>query len=174
MDAPPNTNGPTPSSRLTQWVETRRDKAEANWRFIDAELHRTRLLATVFLLHLRYTFGYLAFGFLVSAPIQLTTQRHEWGDQVLKSLALGLGCVLPFLLLWPFTRIAWERMRVPEFKNLELALTRWHPPLDHGAIADLCRALREIDDSGIWAPTPWGRTLPRSCVGTERDAFFSV
>jgi hypothetical protein len=116
---------PTASARLTAWIARRRDKAESNWRFIDAGLHRTRLLATVFLLHLRYTFGYLAFGFLVSAPIQFATRRDLVGDHVLKSLVLGMACVVPFVVLWPFTRIAWERMRVPEFKNLELALTRW-------------------------------------------------
>ena len=113
-------------ARAMGWFARRRDAAEDNWRFVDAEVQRGRLLTKVFLLPLRYAFGYLAFGFLVSAPIQLGWRRElAAGGHVFKSLALGLGCAIPFLLLWPFTRIAWERMRVPEFKNLELALTRW-------------------------------------------------
>ncbi len=131
-DPPPQEPSPTKSEapgltdRVIGWFAGRRDKAEHNWRFVDAELKRGRLLTKVFLLHLRYSFGYLAFGFLVSAPIQLGWRRElASGGHMFKSLALGLACALPFLLLWPFTRIAWGRMRVPEFKNLELALTRW-------------------------------------------------
>jgi hypothetical protein len=126
--SPPNPSGPeSPGllAKLTGWFARRRDKAEDNWRFVDAELTRARLLTRVFMLHLRYTFGYLAFGFLISAPIQLIVRRELDGGHFFKSLTLGLACVIPFLVLWPFTRIAWERMRVPEFKNLELALTRW-------------------------------------------------
>lgn len=128
-DPPPADPSPPEPGFLSQlggWFARRRDKAEKNWRFVDAEVKRGRLLTQVFLLHLRYTFGYLAFGFLVSAPIQLGWRRElSMGGHVFKSLALGLACVVPFLVLWPFTRIAWEKMRVPEFKNLELALTRW-------------------------------------------------
>jgi hypothetical protein len=127
----PEPKQPSAFARLRAWAARRRDKAEGNWRFLDAELKRGRLLTKVVLLHLRYTFGYLAFGFLVSAPLQLG-YRHEWGESMLKSLALGLLCALPFGLLWPFTKIDWGRMRVPEFKNLELRLTR---------LATLCAAL---------------------------------
>lgn len=113
-------------SRLQAWAAARRDRAERNWRFLDAELQRTRLLTKVVLLHARYTFGYLAFGFLISAPIQLGL-AHEagWVEGLFQSLALGVLFGLPALLLWPFTIIDWHRMRIPEFKNLELALTQW-------------------------------------------------
>lgn len=134
-EAPSPTPEPKPSaeskpdapgvfSKVGSWWKRRREAVESNWQFLDGELHRGRLLTVVLLLHLRYTFGYLAFGFMVSAPLQLA-YRQEWGDHLLKSVVLGLLCVVPFVCLWPFTRIDWGRMRVPEFKNLELALTRW-------------------------------------------------
>ncbi len=129
--APESPAEPAPASasrfaRLKAWAAGRRDKAERNWRFLDAELQRTRLLTKVVLLHARYTFGYLAFGFLISAPIQLGL-RHEagWVEGLFKSLTLGFLFALPCLLLWPLTLIDWHRMRIPEFKNLELALTQW-------------------------------------------------
>lgn len=110
------------SGRLSAWG----DQAEEKWRFLDAELLRTRLLTKVVLLHLRYTFGYLAFGFLVSAPIQLGFRHGAgWVEGSFKSLFLGALFALPCLILWPMTLIDWHRMRIPEFKNLELALTRW-------------------------------------------------
>ena len=53
----------------------------------------------------------------------------------------------------------------------DLALTRWHPKLDDLAISELCRQLREPSHDKAWATTPWGRTLPRSCVGTAPDRY---
>ncbi len=136
-DAPSPSPAPEPSptpeaspaaqstfAKVRAWWKRRREAVESNWQFLDGELHRGRLLTVVLLLHLRYTFGYLAFGFMVSAPLQLA-YRSEWGDHLLKSIVLGSLCVVPFVCLWPFTRIDWGRMRVPEFMNLELALTRW-------------------------------------------------
>ena len=116
---------PKPSfwERLNGWAVRRQEKVEHNWRFVDAELTRTRLILQVILLHIRYTFGYLSFGFLVSAPLQLAW-RDEYGG-IWRCLALGAICTLPFVGLWPVTRIDWGRMRIPEFKNMELALTRW-------------------------------------------------
>jgi len=111
-------------ARLKGSLGERRDQLEMNWRFIDAELHRTRLLIKVAALHLRYTFGYLAFGFLISAPIQLIL-KDATGQHVLKSLILGGLCLVPFMALYPLSKIDWGRMRIPEFKHLELALTRW-------------------------------------------------
>jgi hypothetical protein len=40
------------------------------------------------------------------------------------SLAYGIGLGLPFLALEPITRIAWQKMRVPEFRMFELAVSR--------------------------------------------------
>tara|TARA_R110002072_G_scaffold113619_2_gene243300 strand:+ start:414 stop:1019 length:606 start_codon:yes stop_codon:yes gene_type:complete len=93
---------------------------------VGEELSRTRLVAKVFLLHVRYVFGYLAFGYLVSAPLQIGRLHEDgWLSGIAVCLVLGFACLIPFLVLYPFTRIAWERMRIPEFKNLELALTGW-------------------------------------------------
>lgn len=137
LDSPPAADPadpaetPTPAppgrwGRLQAWAAARRDRAERNWRFLDAELQRTRLLTKVVLLHARYTFGYLAFGFLVSAPIQLgLAHAAGWVEGMFQSLALGVLFAVPALLLWPLTIIDWHRMRIPEFKNLELALTQW-------------------------------------------------
>ncbi|RMG17209.1 MAG: hypothetical protein D6731_04500, partial [Planctomycetota bacterium] len=123
---PSPAKGPGPWRRLRAWVSRRGERAEHDWRFLDAELHRTRLLFKVVALHLRYTFGYLAFGFLVSAPIQLGFRHEEgWLEGLFKSVVLGALFAVPALLLWPFSNIDWGRMRIPEFKNLELALTRW-------------------------------------------------
>jgi hypothetical protein len=140
-------------SRLSSWAASRRDKAERNWRFLDAELQRTRLLTKVVLLHARYTFGYLAFGFLVSAPIQLG-MRHEagWTEGLVKSIVLGVLFALPCLLLWPLTIIDWHRMRIPEFKNLELALTRW-AAIAAGVWLAACFVFGRVLDVGGW--TGW-------------------
>ena len=32
--------------------------------------------------------------------------------------------------------------------------------------------MQGLEDSGTWAPTPWGRTLPRSCVGTDPQRYL--
>lgn len=91
-------------------------------------------------IHARYSCGYLMTGFLVSAPIQLS-RGHEGDGAIFKSIILGLFCALPFVLLIPFTRVRWESMRLPEFKNLELGLTRWATitSVAFVALAYICR-----------------------------------
>jgi len=108
------------------WWKRRQRGVVRRWSAVGEELSRTRLVVKVFLLHVRYVFGYLAFGYLVSAPLQIGRLHEEgWLSGIATCLALGVVCLIPFLVLYPFTRIAWERMRIPEFKNLELALTGW-------------------------------------------------
>jgi hypothetical protein len=108
------------------WWKRRQRGVVRRWSVVGDELSRTRLVIKVFLLHVRYVFGYLAFGYLVSAPLQIGRLHEEgWLEGIAACLALGVVCLIPFLVLYPFTRIAWERMRIPEFKNLELALTGW-------------------------------------------------
>jgi len=103
--------------------QVQRAETESHWARVLVGVQRTRIVTRVILIYARYTCGYLATGFLISAPLQLVTHR-EWGD-MFKSLILGVAFALPFLLLIPFTQLEWERMRLPEFKNFELALTRW-------------------------------------------------
>lgn len=115
-----------PLGRVRAWIKARNDATQARW---DAVLEippikRTRFLAKVVAIHVRYASGYLMAGFLVSAPIQLV-RAHEGPDPIFKSIALGLLFLIPFVVLIPFTRMAWENMRLPEFKNLELGLTLW-------------------------------------------------
>src|SRR5947209_7960040 len=80
------------------------------------------------LLHVRYVFGYLATGFLVSVPISLGSKAGyglTWGD-AFKSAALSVGygavLIVPFVGLIPFTRFDWKAMRVPEFQLFEKAV----------------------------------------------------
>jgi hypothetical protein len=84
-----------------------------------------RYLAAVklFLFHVRLTLGYLAVGFLVSAPIQLGF-RGPVVSAIFASILYGIACAVLFAVLIPFTRISWEEMRVPEFKLLEMAHCR--------------------------------------------------
>jgi len=118
--------------RLLNWPQRTQEQLEGRWLEVNTEVEklrgpfeRTRLLVKVILLHVRYIFGYLTAGFLISAPLYFGS-RETWLDpRVVKCLALGSICLVPFLLLLPLTRIEWERMRVPEFKLFELALTRW-------------------------------------------------
>ena len=95
------------------------------WGQLFSEKKSFRLLFQIFLFHVRYTFGYLAAGFLVSVPVQLVASSEGTDGRIFSSLAMGLACTIPFIALWPFTLLHWERMRLPEFKNLELAWTRW-------------------------------------------------
>lgn len=89
-------------------------------------VQRVGTVTQVLLLHVRYTCGNLAMGFLVSAPLQLIGSSQEWQHgRVWSSVLLGLLFAVPFLGLIPFTNIDWGRMRLPEFKNLELAFCRW-------------------------------------------------
>ncbi len=82
------------------------------------------------LLHVRYVFGYLAAGFLVSVPISLGSRIGAGLDivEALKEigLSLGYGAVLyvPFFALMPFSNVDWKEMRVPEFQLFELSVTR--------------------------------------------------
>ena len=55
----------------------------------------------------------------------------------------------------------------------DLGLTCWQPDLDHRRIAALCTTLRNADHQHLWAATPWGRTLPRSCVGTDAARYLA-
>jgi hypothetical protein len=93
-------------------------------------LEHRRQRAMRFFLHVRYVFGYLAAGFLVSVPLSLGMKVGS-GLSVSEAfaeggLSIGYGLVLlvPFAGLWPFSRIDWKAMRVPEFQLFELAVTR--------------------------------------------------
>ena len=55
----------------------------------------------------------------------------------------------------------------------DLAMKCWRPTFNHDAIVQLCRELRAPSSQSAWAPTPWGRTLPRSCVGTDPSSYLS-
>lgn len=91
---------------------------------------RARLHAKFSLLHVRYVLGYLAAGFGVSVPVTLGYQIYYGQDagEVLAltglSLLYALVCLVPFVLLEPMTRVAWEKMRVPEFRIFELGVSR--------------------------------------------------
>jgi hypothetical protein len=95
-----------------------------------AILDERRRRVALALLHLRYVCGYLAAGFLVSVPIALGSKVGNGLSLVLAlrqtglSLLYGLVLIVPFLALWPFTRIDWKAMNVPEFQLFELAVTR--------------------------------------------------
>lgn len=102
---------------------------------LDRSFRRFRFLTKIGLLRFRYVCGYLAAGFLVSAPLYLSlrmwyqgeifsTPASEWLDPILHSVLLGVVLLLPYALLAPFTRISWENMRVPEFQKFELSLAR--------------------------------------------------
>lgn len=90
-----------------------------------AQLH-----AKISLLHTRYVLGYLAAGFGVSAPVTLGYQIYYGQDShemlALTGLSLLYGglFLVPFVVLEPVTRVAWERMRVPEFRIFELRVCR--------------------------------------------------
>ena len=55
----------------------------------------------------------------------------------------------------------------------DLAIKCWRPAFNHAAIAQLCRELRAPSHQTAWATTPWGRTLPRSCVGTDPSSYLN-
>lgn len=132
-DVATNATGPAsaappagPLGGLKAWIRRRNDRTHERWNALledhGARLARTRLLVTVILVHVRYTLGYLAVAFLVSAPIQL---RHAALEQIVHSVVLGLACLALMAVLIPLTKVDWARMRLPEFKNLELGLTQW-------------------------------------------------
>lgn len=130
---PPPATPPDPpapaglAARWRAWWRLRRQATELRWAFLFRGVMRAGLVTQVLLLHVRYTCGYLAAGFLVSAPIQLIGGSHgQWDEgRIWKSMWLGGLFGLPFLLLMPFTNVDWGRMRIPEFKHLELAFSRW-------------------------------------------------
>ena len=126
--------------RLINWPFRARDDVEERWGNITQEWDRIRggtvarylFLTKIVLLHARYVFGYIAAGFLVSAPLYMGTKLFNdfsWDSKIFGhifySLLDGLICLIPFIVLIPVTQIDWENMRVPEFKIFELALTRW-------------------------------------------------
>ena len=82
------------------------------------------------LLHVRYVFGYLAAGFLVSVPISLGArigaglEALEAVKQIGLSVVYGVALYLPFFALAPFSNVDWKEMRVPEFQLFELSVTR--------------------------------------------------
>lgn len=126
----PSTPPPGPEhgllDRLRVGWRLRRQATELRWANVFKGVQRAGTVTQVLLLHVRYTCGYLALGFLVSAPLQLIGSSQEWEQgRVWKSILLGLLFVLPYLGLIPFTNVDWGRMRLPEFKNLELAFCRW-------------------------------------------------
>lgn len=55
----------------------------------------------------------------------------------------------------------------------ELGLVRSTAVLDHGRVLQSCRPLLELLERRhpAWAQTPWGHTLPRSCVGAAEAAY---
>lgn len=119
----PDSPASQPRGGWREWWRLRKQATELRYAMAFKGVQRTRVVTQVLLLHVRYTCGLLATGFLVSAPIQLGTSR-QW-DEIWRSLLLGLAFGIPFVAFAPLTNIDWGRMRLPEFKNLELAFTRW-------------------------------------------------
>jgi hypothetical protein len=114
-----------PLGRVLAWYRRRKRETEARWELILGGVRRTGTITKVILLHARYTFGYLSAGFLLSAPFTIGWRHGEGLEPIAKSVILGVLCAIPFGLLIPFSQIDWGRMRLPEFKNLEVALTRY-------------------------------------------------
>lgn len=56
----------------------------------------------------------------------------------------------------------------------ELGLVRSRTVLDHGRVLQSCRPLLELLERShpAWAKTPWGHTLPRSCVGADETTYL--
>jgi hypothetical protein len=59
----------------------------------------------------------------------------------------------------------------------ELDLRRCSSWLDHTQVRRCCEPLLALLQPGAvadaWAPTPWGHTLPRSCVGASKAAYLA-
>jgi hypothetical protein len=85
---------------------------------------------TAFLLNVQYTIGYVAAGFLVSVPIQVLwtiyqSQAADKWSELWGSLGRGLVCLVLYFVFWPILRYYdWGKMKLPEFKLFELAVTR--------------------------------------------------
>jgi hypothetical protein len=80
---------------------------------------------TAFVLEVRYTFGYLAAGFLVSTPLWIISDPQSDWSTVPFSFLYGTVCLLVFFAFGPLTKIDWQNMKLPEFKLFELAVTKW-------------------------------------------------
>jgi hypothetical protein len=130
------TAAPGPITRFRTWLKARNDATQARWDEVlrVPRVKRTRALAKVVAIHVRYVCGYLMTGFLVSAPISLV-MRKEAASEILASIVLGGLFALPFVALIPFTKIDWAKMRLPEFKNLELGLIKWATIASAGFLA---------------------------------------
>jgi hypothetical protein len=117
---PPPTGAPPPPTGVISQKVTRLAVA------IDERKKRMGRL----LLHVRYVFGYLAAGFLVSVPISLGSrigaglEALEAVKEIALSLVYGAVLYVPFFALLPFSNVDWKAMRVPEFQLFELAVTR--------------------------------------------------
>jgi hypothetical protein len=113
---------PPPPTEAPGTTSGSRSRAE---RLLDAA-DRARLAAKLRLLRARYVFGYLAASFLVSVPLDVgyRVASGQAGADTFASVGVsilyGLGCLLGFLILRPFTGIPWERVRVPEFAIFEM------------------------------------------------------
>ena len=59
----------------------------------------------------------------------------------------------------------------------ELGLRRCSSLLNHTQVRRCCEPLLALlqprADADAWAPTPWGHTLPRSCVGASKAAYLA-
>lgn len=59
----------------------------------------------------------------------------------------------------------------------DLDLRRCSSLLDHTQVRHCCEPLLGLllqgVDANAWATTPWGHTLPRSCVGANKDAYLA-
>lgn len=123
------------------------------------DAQRARHRAKITLLHVRYVLGYLAAGFGISAPVTLGYQIY-YGRDTTEMLALtglsaiyGVLFVVPFLVLAPVTRIEWERMRVPEFRNFELTVSRYSAIVSLGLfVVSLLRFGSWADRMARWLP----------------------
>lgn len=153
--APPPAAPPSPLARALAWLKARNDATQARWDDVLAvpRVKRTRLLAKVIAVHVRYVCGYLMTGFLVSAPISLG-MRHEGPSAILASILLGAIFALPFVALIPFTKIDWAKMRLPEFKNLELNLIKW-ATVASAAFLVLTWLVRGVVRSPTTTPLEW-------------------
>lgn len=161
---PPQPGPGGPVSGLKAWIKQRNDRTQARWdALVETHGHhlaRQRLLFKVALVHTRYTCAYLATAFLVSTPYQLIWQlfRATSGEQgreprfgpILHSLIVGLALLVIMAVLIPATRIDWSKMRLPEFKVLELNLA-WYALVVSAAYLALSIVADPIwgDDSAV-------------------------
>jgi hypothetical protein len=123
VEAPP----PDPKDNLTATDRIQRMKLELTKNLDEGKAKATRALA-----HVRYVFGYLASGFLVSVPISAASHVIGAGDALSSSvlvetgisIAQGALCLIPFFALVPVTKIDWKNMKVPEYQLFDMKVTR--------------------------------------------------